>query len=557
MSGCSNPQCTTPTCATYRKQITDGPFRAYTVLSARSIASVLASRDCPKTGICPYLLIDLKNDTVPSNGTISEEPERCNTEFTTVLRELPRVSSSCESRQASEVEQPNWHCPRQTKIDTKSLQQSLFNTQTMRLYYGPSNDPAFTACTGRGTVMNYSEYRDKDHINSSEPEKNALSGEEYVNSVSSSPLSHLDDKQIRELAKFGQVSDGEILDQQVDLKIMGRTDPPNIQAKGLLADNAYHETIERYYGLLTHCSRSIARVLSRPDTLLRSFLTITNVSPVVVTAYEMPKLVKSFQVLHELDFHPSNMFPSLWIAARGIYLCRRALSGLSLNFHSDATTSSTLLIDADQPTNQNGPLGDLEACHLIKIILAALIASVPSDTAIAWVKLVEIRGIGRINSVSPDTDDERLIARELVRLNMAFDDPLALNLGRRLCRAIATRFCLPEPTDARYGKGKEKEAEEFSPKERKAHSISMIMSYVTLDKFPVRIVASDYPGLSIQNGKPEVSDTSGILRGPAYWHCLLEWLRTIFLKYWDSNPWIPRCSEVAGALELMSWMCKS
>ncbi|KAL4873065.1 hypothetical protein BDV12DRAFT_116269 [Aspergillus spectabilis] len=50
--GCQSSTCQTPTCASYRKRMTEGPYRRYTELSARTLACYLASLDNAESGLC-------------------------------------------------------------------------------------------------------------------------------------------------------------------------------------------------------------------------------------------------------------------------------------------------------------------------------------------------------------------------------------------------------------------------------------------------------------------------------------------------------------------------
>ena len=52
--GCTNSRCETPTYLSRQKRTSKGPFRPYTVLSARALATHLASQDHPERGLCPY-----------------------------------------------------------------------------------------------------------------------------------------------------------------------------------------------------------------------------------------------------------------------------------------------------------------------------------------------------------------------------------------------------------------------------------------------------------------------------------------------------------------------
>ncbi|KAB8224111.1 hypothetical protein BDV33DRAFT_165896 [Aspergillus novoparasiticus] len=50
--GCQDPSCSIPTCASYRRRVTEEPFRRYTELSARTLACYLASVDNAENGLC-------------------------------------------------------------------------------------------------------------------------------------------------------------------------------------------------------------------------------------------------------------------------------------------------------------------------------------------------------------------------------------------------------------------------------------------------------------------------------------------------------------------------
>ncbi|PYH45027.1 HECT domain protein [Aspergillus saccharolyticus JOP 1030-1] len=68
MYGCLNPGCQTPTCASYRRRITEGPYRRYTELSARTLACYLASVDA-EAGLC-------RNAPRVAFGLSPHEPQR-------------------------------------------------------------------------------------------------------------------------------------------------------------------------------------------------------------------------------------------------------------------------------------------------------------------------------------------------------------------------------------------------------------------------------------------------------------------------------------------------
>ncbi|CAG8931182.1 unnamed protein product [Penicillium salamii] len=52
LHGCDNPGCRNPTCASSRRRTSEGPYRRYTDLSARTLACYLASLDDAEAGLC-------------------------------------------------------------------------------------------------------------------------------------------------------------------------------------------------------------------------------------------------------------------------------------------------------------------------------------------------------------------------------------------------------------------------------------------------------------------------------------------------------------------------
>ncbi|KAF2423384.1 hypothetical protein EJ08DRAFT_701183 [Tothia fuscella] len=52
--GCTNPHCTTPTCFSCHQRLTNAPVRRPTLLTARTLASLLASEEDPHAGLCPH-----------------------------------------------------------------------------------------------------------------------------------------------------------------------------------------------------------------------------------------------------------------------------------------------------------------------------------------------------------------------------------------------------------------------------------------------------------------------------------------------------------------------
>lgn len=68
--GCKSQDCRTPACLTYQRRKSKVPFRPYTVLSARALATFLASQDNPEAYLCPNELcepVDSSETTLDRN----------------------------------------------------------------------------------------------------------------------------------------------------------------------------------------------------------------------------------------------------------------------------------------------------------------------------------------------------------------------------------------------------------------------------------------------------------------------------------------------------------
>lgn len=70
LDGCQEPYCTTPTCLSFRRRVTDVPLRKFTALSARTVACFLASEDDPEKALCPHKPAKpLSVQTIMESGT--------------------------------------------------------------------------------------------------------------------------------------------------------------------------------------------------------------------------------------------------------------------------------------------------------------------------------------------------------------------------------------------------------------------------------------------------------------------------------------------------------
>ncbi|EYE95231.1 HECT domain protein [Aspergillus ruber CBS 135680] len=136
--GCQDPNCLTPTCASYRRRVTEGPFRRYTELSARTLACYLASLDNAENGLC--------RNSLRSSWDSSHDAPRRSRRRSRGLAEHDQTtkhgnSMAQQGSASTEIAQTNSNIQRSTgqytathKLkDPKSLTQNLFDTLPLRM----------------------------------------------------------------------------------------------------------------------------------------------------------------------------------------------------------------------------------------------------------------------------------------------------------------------------------------------------------------------------------------------------------------------------------------
>lgn len=127
MYGCTNPNCKTPTCLSNLKRTSKTPFRRFTVLSARALATSLATRDTPELDLCPHQPVKLLEE--PEVGIYRDE----------IRLRFPAANytgGNVENTQSSDA--PNARKGKKisgqaSKKDPKSFTQNLFDTEAMKM----------------------------------------------------------------------------------------------------------------------------------------------------------------------------------------------------------------------------------------------------------------------------------------------------------------------------------------------------------------------------------------------------------------------------------------
>ena len=345
-------------------------------------------------------------------------------------------------------------------------------------------------------------------------------------------LSHFTSANIIALkgAKAFRLSD--LFTQHLVLDFLGRTDLPQHSSR-----------CGSYGDFLAYSGQSMTYILSNVDALLQSFLHFddSNATSRVVWSYDFAAIVDLFRTLRRLDFHPHKIFPSLWISAGRLYPVSTAT-----HKRRSLTASDLSIFSLDPPpTSQGSSLNDVEAGHVVKIILAALVASVPKCSAMKWLAVRKLHASGQ---VAPFVDADNSPAEQktigwLVRILHAFENEMALSLVIRLARSIDIRYRLAKAKA--LAENVDKYFQPYFPP-----TFSRVINYITATELKICVADNE--------GQPSLKGVEWIDLevGPMTWHTkewpiIIEWLRAVILKEWDGKAKVAKGSAVGGALGLM------
>ena len=344
-------------------------------------------------------------------------------------------------------------------------------------------------------------------------------------------LSHFTRANIIALRDAGAACRNDLEEQHCLLKFLGRTDLPKHSSR-----------CGSYGDLLAYSGQSMTHVLSNVDALLQSFLHCddSNAASKVVRPYEFPLIVELFRMLRRIDMHPQKIFPSLWISASRLY----PVSAVTSRRRPLTASDRDLFAFNPPPASQSPSLNSLEACHVVKIILAALVASVPKCSPMSWLAVRKLHASGQVApwvEIDNSPAEQKMIGK-LVKTLHAFENEMALCLVKRLARSI----------DIRYHRARARVLAEDAEKNRRQFppTFSRVLDYVNADSLKI-CVADNEGQASIKCGEWIDPEIESITWHPKEWPIIIEWLRAVILKEWDGKAKVAKGSAVGGALGLM------
>ena len=350
-------------------------------------------------------------------------------------------------------------------------------------------------------------------------------------------LSHFTSANIIALKEARAVRRSDLYEQHCLLKSLGRTDLPQHSSR-----------CGSYGNFLAYSGQSMTYILGHVDALLQSFLHFedSDATSKVVWSYDFATIVDLFRKLRRIDMHPHKIFPSLWISVGRLYPV-----SATTNKSRSLTISDPGSFSLDPSSASPGcSLNDLEACHVVKIVLAALVASVPKCSPLGWLAVRKLHAAGQVAPFvdAGNSPAEGKMIGKLVRVLQAFENESALSLVIRLARSIDIRYHLARAREL---------AEDFEKKHRRRYppTFSRVIDYINADKLKVS-VAGNGGQPSIKSGEWVDPDIEPITWHRKEWPIVVEWLRAVILKEWDGNAKVAKGSAVGGALGLMLYIRK-
>ncbi|KAI4131803.1 MAG: hypothetical protein LQ347_002813 [Umbilicaria vellea] len=263
----------------------------------------------------------------------------------------------------------------------------------------------------------------------------------------------------------------------------------------------------------------------------------------------------------EIDHHPRTIMPSLWTVTGVLFNPPLAHT----HPRSSGLRAGTALLNARQnPSADLVPqdlsnetyLDDTDAAHIVKIVLAALGATVPQSKPETWLAVQKLRASGHVApEVLTDTWDSRIVMSLLESMD-AFEDEAALALMTRLVRALSARRCMSEMAKNKtLSKGYR-----TTPTNASHNMMNSILKFVMQSGTINAEVNKASPNTSnippsrqgAVNGYIHESLKDALTVKPSIPAVTVEWLRSVLLKEWNGKAEVAKWGAVGGAIEMMS-----
>ena len=294
--------------------------------------------------------------------------------------------------------------------------------------------------------------------------------------------------------------------------------------------------------------QSMVHIFSSTEAVLRSFKGVNNDrTPVqgVPTHLQQSNdhitMLTAFNKLKYNGAYPQLVFSSLWISLESAFaIDSRRRYPTSKDRHISRTADFSHRVK-DSSQNMQKPevkaMSDSDAAHMVKVALAAIVASVPSCSRETWLKIMELRASGHVAYANTGDVVGLGAVDSVLEIMDAFEDELAISLMKRLIRVFTTRRCLTAISEAHN---------DIGSSHIENHALGFMETLMQFLQVPTMFRSSSCSGC-----KTMVDDS----RSWSFSAVTVEWLRNILLKEWDGKAEVSKTSVVGGTLDFMSCLC--
>lgn len=309
-----------------------------------------------------------------------------------------------------------------------------------------------------------------------------------------------------------------------------------------------YDTNGRYRPTKPFVNRSLFYTFSDPATLLKSFRDSNK-------AFEKSPLphLDSAQLTHSFrDWNRRNgalIFDSLWIALEALYTHPPEMSSQKSprlrpsRKGTSRSSSSDPVVDGEAPAEKSQPyLSNFEAAHIVMICIHALTSLVPVGWPQTWTQLRKFRSWGIVMPNAPPGTNG--FAHPYIDIIDELEYEPAIRLAERLLGAIGARTCIEHILAT---------IKKQDTKQRDTNSETT--NDCLVDIIVQHLEVAERVALAI---KGRMGHNSNDSEDPGWTitATLIEWLKTIITKKWDSKAQINRWSSVGTAVMMLDKLCK-
>lgn len=561
-------------------------MRTFTPQSARSLALELATQDDPEKHLCPRL-----STSSSHYGHQLRPPRR---RGSASLNDISQPQSTPESKPSVNItgssnslginygrtlnlgNPSSEEIGRNTKStaakDTKSLSQALINTKVFDKFYAssdrrstpqilgdrfyPSDDVRPESRAGLVPVngepstkfpKNTEQESQSSTETSTHPDRRSSASPQCdkkpaANHLRPQTLSRFSKKTVKALVWSALVSSNAPLKEQHMKDFFGWTLVDSTVTVAALDAGSSSTSI------LPFARQSIICVLSDLKALSSSFIhEVHRRGDLLNIADSFNDMVQSFSWLQKLEGYPPVILSSLLQAADTFYASLLAMEDSERLFGEIKRSAMQPSTDDQHPERGHKLKIKIEAPHVVDIILAALVATIPPCTEQVWLLVRDChrKGVKVQNQVKDLT-----VIRSLQSVLDAFENDTALEILAKLVNVLSNGASVIRWTD----KATSEDDVPDSTTGVRRHLVDWLLH--RLCTTGVRPIAYSKNTSELHWRYDLPSAETDEISSLSYTSMIVEWLMVLLMKRWDGKTYIEASSLTGNALEILQRFCR-